>query len=386
MLLHRSFLILTTSCMCLISLNASGQQAIQKQLDAAKPGASISIPAGTYQEPLSITQPVTLKGNERDQVVLEITSNQPAIRINAKRRVVLESMTIRWQLESSDDEQSENAAIWAKDSQVTLRNCRIVALGNPKRCPMGLTATGFSNVTIENCELEGFDFTVAFSGGAEGEVTGSVIRNMGHCGISVYEGSKVRIADNLITGSRYHGIRCTGGELLVFNNLIVKNANRGIYLGNKSARGRIRNNVIMANGTGIGSFANSEVTIHNNLILDSEFAGLGSRNSCKLVIKNNIFQGNTQGIVQFAESGRSNLQVAGNCFWQNDSPAKDINLPKSSMMSDPQLADLPAGRFEVTAENVKKKKHGLSKSAPLSELWVKYQAMATQPGQEVSAR
>jgi hypothetical protein len=39
------------------------------------------------------------------------------------------------------------------------------------------------------------------------------------------------------------------------DNLIINNANRGVYLGNKSARGTIANNVIIDNGTGIGGIA-----------------------------------------------------------------------------------------------------------------------------------
>jgi parallel beta-helix repeat protein len=45
------------------------------------------------------------------------------------------------------------------------------------------------------------------------------------------------------------------GTLNMTDNLIINNANRGVYLGNKSARGTIANNVIIDNGTGIGGIA-----------------------------------------------------------------------------------------------------------------------------------
>ena len=380
----------TTVLIVLLWLPAAtvqGQQdSLQKQIESAKSGGSVSVAAGSYAEPLSIVRPVSIKGASRDEVVCEVTANQPALTVAAKRPVTIDSVTIKWQLASSDATGESATAVLVKDAHLTLRNCRIVALGNAKRSPMAVSASGFSHVKIENCEFEGFDFTIGYSGGAEGSVTESIIRDMGHCGISVYTGSTVRVSDNVITGSKYHGVRCTGGEMQVFNNLIVNNANRGIYLGNKSASGRVRNNVIMGNATGIGAFANSDVAIQNNLILNSEFAGLGTRNSCKIMVKNNIFQGNAQGIVQFAEGGRSMVKIAGNCFWDNETPAKDIQLPKTSMMTDPQLADVANGQFAVTNAEVQKKRHGLTKTEPFTGLWEKWTQLRESPaGAEVSA-
>ena len=180
-----------------------------------------------------------------------------------------------------------------------------------------------------------------------GSVSDCVVRDMGHCGISVYTGSKVRVSNNVITGSKYHGLRCTGGELQAFNNLIIHNNNRGIYLGNKSARGRVRNNVIMGNGTGIGAFAQSDVTIESNLILDSEYAGIGTRDSCRLKVIKNIFQGNTRGIIQFAEVGKSSVQLGSNCFWNNETDME--NCESTDMIElEPDFIEPGNGNFTLT--------------------------------------
>lgn len=369
----------TVVMICLFAARLSGQEAsLQQQVAAAKSGATVTLAAATYHEPLSIQRPLSIKGTSRDACVLEVTSNTPALQITSKRPITIESITIRWQLESSDGTQGTAAAVLAKDTDVTIRDCRIVALGNSQRCPMAISAAGFSKVKIENCEFEGFDFTIGYAGGAEGSVSDCVIRDMGHCGISVYTGSKVRVSNNVITGSKYHGLRCTGGELQAFNNLIIHNNNRGIYLGNKSARGRVRNNVIMGNGTGIGAFAQSDVTIESNLILDSEYAGIGTRDSCRLKVIKNIFQGNTRGIIQFAEVGKSSVQLGSNCFWNNETDVEDIELPKSSMQQDPQLADVANGQFTVANADAKKKRQGLTSAEPLEGLWVKWTQLQEQ--------
>ena len=84
-------------------------------------------------------------------------------------------------------------------------------------------------------------------------ISDCLILNPGHCGITVYSGSTIDVARNIITGSRYHGVRSTGGTLNMHDNLIIRNKNRGIYLGNKSASGHVSNNVILGNGTGISA-------------------------------------------------------------------------------------------------------------------------------------
>ena len=79
-----------------------------------------------------------------------------------------------------------------------------------------------------------------FAGGAKGSITGCLVSNPGHCGITAGPESTVSVTGTIVTGSRYHGLRCTGGELNAENNLVIANKNRGFYLGNKPARGTIR--------------------------------------------------------------------------------------------------------------------------------------------------
>ena len=124
-------------------------------------------------------------------------------------------------------------------------------LGNYQRCPVALRAARFANMNVSNCRFEGYNYTVQYAEGTEGTFTHSIVLDSGHQGVTLYEGAKAAITDNIIAGSKYHGLRSTGGELDVRNNLIINNNNRGIYLGNKSATGVISNNLLI-NNTALG--------------------------------------------------------------------------------------------------------------------------------------
>ncbi len=264
------------------SANDEGPPAdLQQLIDNAPPGSVVKVPAGNYDRPIKIDRPLTLKGESREQCVLTVTANEPAVFISSRNRVTIESVTIKWQLETSQRSENPSCAVAVKDGQATLRDCRVLPLGNSKRCPTAVQCLGFSNVDLRECWFEGFEFTIAYSGGSEGRIFDCVVLNPGHCGITVYAGSTIEVAGNIVTGSAYHGLRCTGGTLKAHDNLVIANKNRGFYLGNKSAHGVLANNVIQDNATGISAFGGSDVLIKNNLIRGSSYAGLDTRDSMR---------------------------------------------------------------------------------------------------------
>ena len=103
---------------------------------------------------------------------------------------------------------------------------------------------------MDNCRFSGFDYVVCYGQGTEGVVQDCLIADCGHQGVINYDGATLTVQRNIITGSKFHAVRCTGGILNVKDNLLIKNANRGIYLGNRTGRGTITNNLIVGNGTG----------------------------------------------------------------------------------------------------------------------------------------
>jgi nitrous oxidase accessory protein NosD len=350
------------------------QQNLGELISKAAEKGKVTVVAGTHTEPLKIDKPLQLVGTEVESSVLQVTSNQPAIHITTRKPVVIEGLTIKWQLETSDTK-GPSSALLVKDGKVTIRNCRFVAMGPGKRCPSAVSGDGFSKIKIENCHFEGFEFTISIWGGAEGTVTDSVLMNPGRCGMTAGADSVLDASGNIVARSKYHGVRCTGGTIKLHDNLIVDNENRGVYLGNKSARGHVTNNAIIGNTTGISAFAQSNVIIQNNIIADSQFAGLDTRDSCRIKIKNNLFVGNTRGIVLVEKSGSSTVSVGKNSFWNNENNSEDIKLPASTIEQDPQFLARDDGDFTPQSEVLLKAKQGLKDAPAIQQLWQEWQRL-----------
>jgi hypothetical protein len=341
------------------------------------PDGAVKISAGVLHAPIVVEKPLVLQGADRDQCVLEITANSPAVSVTSKEPVVIDSVTIKWQLDTDESPQAPVAALTVKNGTLTLRNCRIVALGNFKRCPTAVECSGFSKVQLENCTFEGFEFCINYTGGAEGSVRDCRILNPGHCGITVFSGSKIEVERNIITGSAYHGLRCTGGTLSAHDNLIIKNKNRGIYLGNKPGKGKIENNLIVENGTGLSAFGQTEFTIANNVIVNSSYSAVDSRSSCPITVKNNIFQDNGNGFVLFAE-GKNLVKLEQNSFWKNQKDSENMELPKDSLLVDPQFEAPDQGNFTVTSYELIAAKQGLTTPKVFVKLWEQWKSISVE--------
>ncbi|QDT32153.1 right-handed parallel beta-helix repeat-containing protein [Thalassoglobus polymorphus] len=343
---------------------------LQSKINKSAENDVLTITERQLDSPLTIQKPLTLKAEAGKEVLLDVTADRPALRISGKGPVVIDGITIKWQLATSQGRGQEPAAVWVQDCPVTFKNCKVIASGNAKRCPTALLGAGFSKVNVEGCRFEGFEFTVNCAGGAEMTMTDCELINPGHCGASVFSGSTLEVTRTLVTGSKYHGLRSSGGTIDIHDNLIIANKNRGIYLGNKAALGRVHNNVIADNGTGISAFGGSEVVIENNVFSGNEYSGVDSRSSCPLNVKNNIFTGNVYGFVLFKDEGRNTLKLGANCFWDNETDLKDIAAPESILRVDPEINNADAGDFSAKAEAVKKM--GLEKTATISGLWKKH--------------
>ena len=347
---------------------------LQQMIDSAQAGTTVIVPKGVYTEPVTITKPLVLKGESRNECIFEVTSNQPAISVDAKDKggVIIEAITIKWQLATS--ERTEYPfAVGIKNTVADIKNCCFLPLGNFKRCPVAINSMGFSELNIDTCRFEGFEYTVCFGQDSKGVIRNSLVIDSGHQGISLYSGATAEITGNVVTGSRFHAVRSTGGTLNMKDNLIINNANRGVYLGNRSARGTIANNVIIGNGTGIGGFARSNVKVVNNIIADSSYAGIGMRDSCSLSIRNNIFRGNERGWILFKEGSGNDNTVYKNTFWRNKVDAENMDKTADSIMADPDFADAENGDFSLKPGPALEQKQGLTDLEIFKMLWKRWQ-------------
>jgi parallel beta-helix repeat protein len=358
---------------------AADAPGLQEQIDKAPAGGELVVPKGVWNEPLKISKAVTLRGADRDACVIDVVSDEPAIRLaHGKGEAVLENLTVRWKLATSERSAEVQAAIAAKDGAVRLRNVRVTAPDSYARCPSAFTAQGFCNAKIEKCEFEGYEFTLQFGGGATGSVSDSIVSKSGHCGITGGPDTTVNVARTIITGSRFHGLRSTGGELNVEHNLVIANKNRGIYLGNKSARGTIRENVIQDNGSGISAFDRSEVKIQNNLISGCDFAAIDMRDGCELAVERNLLVSNGRGMVLFPESGTNRNTIGRNASAANKTETEGFKPPPELVKVEGKLE---AGAFAMETA----REFGLSDAEQIKPLWKRWTELRAKPTTQQAA-
>jgi nitrous oxidase accessory protein NosD len=99
---------------------AGAEDSLQGEIGAAEAKGTVAVSAGAYQEAVKIDKALTLKGENPETCVFEVTDDSPAISVATKEPVTIEGLTIRWQLATSDGKQGPACAILAKDAQVTL--------------------------------------------------------------------------------------------------------------------------------------------------------------------------------------------------------------------------------------------------------------------------
>lgn len=347
---------------------------LQELIDKAAPGGEVVVPKGTYDQPVNITKPIKLRGEDRDACVVDVASDEPAVRLQHKgQSSTIENLTVRWKRATTIVPPNPQAAVVAKDAGLRLNNVRITAPDDGRaRCPAGLLAVGVCDVKVESCAFEGFEFTIQFADGAKGSIADCTVSKPVHCGITVGANSSATVSRTIVTGSGYHGVRATGGEINLADSLVVANKNRGVYLGNKSARGTIENCAIVENATGISAFAQSEVKITNNFIGGSDYAAVDMRDSCRLRVEQNLLANNTRGVVLVKEAGggKNGNTVGKNASASNKTESEGFPADAAPEM---QKVDGPVADGDFTTD--KAKGFGPTDPAKLKPVWERWTKM-----------
>lgn len=362
-----------TSTLVTSTLTEVQAPGLQGMIDAAQPGSTLEIPPGTYEQPVTISKSLILKGTDREKCIIKVTANEPAIMIDTagKGKVIVENLTIQWQLATSDQAEFP-FAVAVKDTQATVQNCTFIPMGNFERSPVGIRSAGFSKMNVQDCDFTGFDYVVCFGEGTTGTMSGCFIKNCGHQGVILYSGAEAEVSQNIITGSGYHAVRTTGGKLDMHDNLIVNNKNRGVYLGNKSGSGRIVNNLLIGNATGIDGMSACRFAVENNVILKSTYAAISARPYAMLMIRGNVFSGNLRGIIVHQEEGKSDpvqSKIGPNVFWKNQTDLENCECPEA-LAQEPDFIEPGTGNFSLADpafENM-----GLKNPKAIYNLWQKY--------------
>jgi len=281
------------------------------------PGDTLIIKGGKYKESLndlipggsSWSQPVTVKANPGDTVVLRPKPGQEATRVlyfayPIRQYIIVDGLTI-----DARNVKAEAVKITSGAHHIRIQNCEIL-----KASTMGVLITDPSSTNNEiiNCQLHDiggsaqFDHAVYISTGnnlVEGcriyDTLSHGIHVYGHTGmdrnvfrgntiynckrgIGLYGGSKNLICNNVIYDQMEYGIllRNDAGDLdstMVYNNTIAKAGSFGIYNQSTAASTLIRNNIVIDNDKDIGDLPGTAILGRNLAGVDPKFVDLAAR-------------------------------------------------------------------------------------------------------------
>ncbi|MEZ5962650.1 MAG: M56 family metallopeptidase [Planctomycetota bacterium] len=365
---------------------------IQAAVDAAAPGATVKITAGTYRERVTIGKPLTLEGagfattllttdyadplehdaDLREQLAAAVQAAgkdagavrarflrehgpQPTLAIRDAAGVAVRGFKITQPLAAGqrmDEGRVASGEIVDVDGAgVELTDCAVV--GTPAS---GLTIRGAAAVVVRGCLVAAVGATgiQVASKEAKVEVRGCDLRSCRHRGITVAAGNATTtIARCRISGSLWHGIRYDDAKPLVEANLIFDNERSGIYASGKS-EGVVRGNVFWRNAmSGVSCWFASRDQIVGNTFAGEHREGVAVVGAAAPHVANNVFADMAVGVTVSNVAGdRPNGIASGevalvdNVFWR---VARRAQWMKAGV-GEPQALEVADGHGNRSAD------------------------------------
>jgi hypothetical protein len=264
---------------------------IQAALDNASAKDVISVPAGTYQENLKVTVPVTINGEEGTIIKFDKTTREgvsyfsgtayPVIYATAD--LTLNNLTVA----GPTDEHHGIDGILAKAgltmNNVTVTDIRCTADG-AEICSVqygkGVIVDGAGNVDISNCTFKAFQkcaIDISTTGTVKldkNTITGAGDQGIiGQNGIVLRSGSKATVTGNTISDLRYtdntewtdcsYGIIMLGNVSADITGNTIEDVDNGVSV-EEDCTANIENNIIVADHVALYADTTGAVSAPNN--------------------------------------------------------------------------------------------------------------------------
>ncbi|HEB50720.1 MAG TPA: DUF1565 domain-containing protein [Desulfobulbus sp.] len=253
---------------------------IQKALDAASPGDTVQVAAGTYFEHITLKKGVILEGgwnadfSRRDRegfvTVIDGARDKGPVVVGADGAVLDGFTIIHGSLRTTGDEDM-GSGIYCKKSSPLIRN-NIIRENEPS----GIYCSASAAHIIGNRITANIQAGVFAQKGSTLEITGNVITGNGYSGIgsSKLPISRITVRNNEIHGNRRSGINARAAVAVVHNNLIYGNGRSGIR--GVLAPIEVVNNTVVANGQSgvVIDDPEGRADIRNNIITHNIDAGI----------------------------------------------------------------------------------------------------------------
>ncbi|MFY0520771.1 right-handed parallel beta-helix repeat-containing protein [Lysinibacillus sp. UGB7] len=278
---------------------------VQEAIDAAKPGAIISIPTGHYKGNFVLTKKITLRGEQGTELVA--LGNEPVLRIDGSTKVTIENMTLS----------GTKQAIVASDVDgLELRHLKM------KDIHAGVHIQRSKNVRIQHIEVTGKQAHYSKKGNglaifqSEDVVVEDANINHVQDGIYVEEVKNIRVQNNTIANSRYGMHFMYSSNAQAFHNTYQNNVTGLMIMmtSNISIKGNH-----LANHNGLNSYSMllydvQQAVVELNTIKNNR-TGVALQKSTGIHIASNDFQMNQTALEGTKVDGHSkvtNNQFTGN--------------------------------------------------------------------------
>lgn len=208
---------------------------IQDALNAAQPGDTIEIKAGTYEENLTVNKSVKLIGEDRDTVTIKgAQAGRPGIAISGDIEVTLEGLTVAETILASPKNFQEDGVRVTRSVKLTVTKARLLKNGDS-----GLELRDRSQATVTDSEFIGNGNNgIGLFDAAQITVTKSKISENGsgladnfNNGLSAFGRNKVTLQESVVSGNTNEGVFLGDEtEATLINTQIVENKMNGVVL------------------------------------------------------------------------------------------------------------------------------------------------------------
>lgn len=229
---------------------------IQDAINAAQPGDTIEIKAGTYEENLTINKGLKLIGEDRDKVTIKgATAGKPGIAISGDIEVTLEGLTVAETILASPKNFQEDGVRVTRSVKLTVKQARLFKNGDS-----GLELRDRSQATVTDSEFIG----------------------NGNNGIGLFDAAQIIVTNSKIlqNGSGLadnfnNGLSAVGRNKVTLQESVISgNTNEGVFLGEETEATLIKNQITQNKMNGVIVLDAVTVELKENQIRENNFWGV----------------------------------------------------------------------------------------------------------------